>query len=108
MHPVMHMCPRLLSRLVVPVRLRDFGDSAGYGVIMSEKLTMTIAYDDQDEEGWIVACVLGVPGAISQGQTREEARENVIDALRLTLAPDEAEPAVANGESEHLDLIFAR
>jgi predicted RNase H-like HicB family nuclease len=26
-----------------------------------------------------------VPGAISQGRTREEARENVIDALQLML-----------------------
>lgn len=54
---------------------------------MSVKLTMTVAYDVQDEKGWVVARVLGVPGAISQGRTREEARENVIDALRLMLAP---------------------
>jgi len=39
--------------------------------------------------GWIVARVLEVPGALSQGRTREEARENVLDALRTMLTPDE-------------------
>jgi predicted RNase H-like HicB family nuclease len=53
---------------------------------MSEHLRMTIAYEDPDEQGWIVARILEVPGALSQGRTREEARENVIDALRLMLA----------------------
>ena len=33
--------------------------------------------------------VLEVPGALSQGRTREEARENVLDALRTVLTPDE-------------------
>ena len=35
-----------------------------------------------------VARVVEVPGAISQGRTREEARENVIDALGLLLSSD--------------------
>ena len=55
---------------------------------MSDRLRMTIAYDEPDEDGWIVARVVEVPGAISQGRTRREARENVIDALRLMLSPD--------------------
>jgi predicted RNase H-like HicB family nuclease len=33
-----------------------------------------------------------VPGAVSQGRTRDEARENVIDALRLMLSADDGEP----------------
>lgn len=45
---------------------------------MSEHLQRTIVYDNPDEEGWIVAHVIEVPGALSQGRTREEARENVI------------------------------
>ncbi len=36
-----------------------------------------------------MAQVEEVPGAISQGRTREEARENVIDALRTVLTPDD-------------------
>lgn len=74
---------------------------------MSEHLQMTIAYDEPDDEGWIVARVVEVPGALSQGRTLEEARENVIDALRLMLAPDDDDPAAATGRSEQLDLILA-
>jgi predicted RNase H-like HicB family nuclease len=68
---------------------------------------MPIAYDEPDEEGRIVARVVEVPGALSQGRTREEARENVIDALRLMLAPDDDDPAAAAGRSELLDLTLA-
>jgi predicted RNase H-like HicB family nuclease len=73
---------------------------------VSEKLALTISYDEPDEEGWIVARVLEVPGALSQGRTREEARENVIDALRLMLSPDDGDVGVADGRSELLELTF--
>ena len=73
---------------------------------MNDTLRLTIAYDEPDEQGWIVARVLEVPGAMSQGRTREEAPENVIDALRLTLAPDDDEPSVAAGRSEPLELTL--
>jgi predicted RNase H-like HicB family nuclease len=53
----------------------------------------TISFENPDEQGWIVARVLEVPGAMSQGRTREEARENVLDALRTVLTPDEELPA---------------
>jgi predicted RNase H-like HicB family nuclease len=56
----------------------------------TEKLRLTIFFDEPDDDRWIVARVYGVPGAISQGRTREEARENVIDALRLMLTPEKA------------------
>ena len=74
---------------------------------MSEHLRMTIAYEEPDEEGWIVARIVEVPGALSQGRTREEARENVIDALRLMLSPDDGETGTASDRSEPLDLILA-
>ena len=54
---------------------------------MSDDLRLTIIYE-QDEEGWYVASVPQVPGALSQGRTRAEARANVIDALRLMLRPE--------------------
>ena len=73
---------------------------------MSETLRLTITYDEPDEDGWIVARVLEVPGAISQGRTQEEARENVVDALRLMLAPDEDDANVAAGRSEPLELTL--
>ena len=58
-----------------------------YGVGMSESLRLTIVYEE-GEDGWIVASVPEVPGAHSQGRDRAEARENVLDALRLMLAPE--------------------
>jgi predicted RNase H-like HicB family nuclease len=73
---------------------------------MSETLRLTLTYDEPDEDGWIVARVVEVPGAISQGRTREEARENVLDALRLMLAPDDDDANVAAGRSEPLELTL--
>jgi predicted RNase H-like HicB family nuclease len=73
---------------------------------MSETLRLTITYDEPDEQGWIVARVIEVPGALSQGRTREEARENVLDALRLMLAPDDDDANVAAGRSEPLELTL--
>jgi predicted RNase H-like HicB family nuclease len=84
-------------------------DDPERGVIvfgMTEKLALTISYDEPDEAGWIVARVLEVPGALSQGRTREEARENVIDALRLMLLPDDGDGGVADGRSELLELTL--
>jgi predicted RNase H-like HicB family nuclease len=75
---------------------------------MSETLRLTITYDEPDEDGWIVARVVEVPGAMSQGRTREEARENVLDALRLMLAPDDDDANVAAGRSEPLELTLAK
>mgnify|MGYP006269246505 CR=1 FL=1 len=58
---------------------------------MDERLRLTISYGEPDADGWIVAHVTEVPGAMSQGRTREEAHENVIDALRVMLSPDDDE-----------------
>lgn len=41
---------------------------------------MTIIYEP-GASGWFVATIPEIPGAFSQGKTREEARENVLDAL---------------------------
>ncbi len=51
---------------------------------------LTILYE-QDEDGWWVAQVPEVQGAVSQGRTQEEARVMVMDALALALrsAPGE-------------------
>lgn len=56
---------------------------------IAASIDFTISFDAPDEQGWIVARVLEVPGAMSQGRTREEARENALDALRTVLTPDE-------------------
>ena len=71
-------------------------------------LNLTIVFES-DEDGWIVASIPEVPGAHSQGKTREEARENVIDALHEILALRFGENAsVGNAaDSESLRLVIA-
>jgi predicted RNase H-like HicB family nuclease len=71
-------------------------------MLMSETLQLTIRYED-GEDGWILASIPQVPGALSQGRTRGEARANVLDALRLMLSPEPGE----QGESESLELTLA-
>jgi predicted RNase H-like HicB family nuclease len=75
---------------------------------MTEPLRLTIVYEDAGD-GWILARVPEVPGAVSQGATREEARENVIDALRGILELRFGEHAVTDvpEDSESLELVIA-
>ena len=54
------------------------------------ELDLTILYEDGDD-GWIVASIPAVPGVLSQGRDRDEARENVLDALALMLSPEPVE-----------------
>lgn len=75
---------------------------------MAASVDFTISFDNPDEAGWIVARVLEVPGAVSQGRSREEARENVLDALQTVLTPDEElEGEVAEADREHLRFTAA-
>ncbi|HVT13008.1 MAG TPA: type II toxin-antitoxin system HicB family antitoxin [Fimbriimonadaceae bacterium] len=45
---------------------------------------VTVIYEWSDD-GWWVAEIAEVPGAISQGRTKEEARDNVLEALHELL-----------------------
>ncbi len=74
---------------------------------MSESLQLTIVYE-QGEDGWVVASIPSVPGAQSQGKTRNEARSNVIDALRgiLEIRFGEQAPAATASDSEPLELVI--
>ncbi len=74
---------------------------------MSDSLRVLIVYEP-GEEGWVVASIPQVPGAHSQGRTREEARANVIDALRGILELRLGElPVIAQGaDSEPLELVI--
>jgi predicted RNase H-like HicB family nuclease len=75
---------------------------------MSETLRLTIVYETGDD-GWIVASIPEVPGAHSEGHTREEARENVIDALHGILQLRFGEHALSEpaADSESLQLTIA-
>lgn len=75
---------------------------------MAAAVDFTISFDSPDEQGWIVARILEVPGAMSQGRTRGEARENVLDALQTVLTPDEELAGEAPGsDREHLRFTAA-
>ena len=46
---------------------------------------------DQGEDGYFVAHVPSLKSCWSQGKTREEALENIREAIDLYLEPDESE-----------------
>lgn len=70
---------------------------------MSESLELSIVYGDGGD-GWIVASIPQVPGTHSQGRTREEARANVIDALKVMLAGDDESLGAGQADTETIRL----
>ena len=79
-----------------------------YLVRVSDELHLTIRYEEA-EDGWLTAQVVEIPGAISEGPSREEARANVLDALETLLTPDEELAGGQAGEdSESLTLTVTR
>ncbi len=50
-----------------------------------DRLKLTAVFE-QDDDGWINARVLELPGANTCAKTREEARELLIDAVRELIA----------------------
>ena len=62
--------------------------------------TLTAVFE-QDGEWW-VGSVEALPGALSQGRTLDEARENLREAVRLIIA---ANRAVARRLTEGQDVI---
>lgn len=75
---------------------------------MTAELHLTIIYADAGD-GWTTARVSGVPGAISEGGTRNEARANVLDALETVLTPDEDldGPIADRRDTESVTLIVS-
>jgi len=70
-------------------------------------LNLTVHFEDAGD-GWVTATIPEVPGAISQGRTREEARRNVLDALQTVLTPDDQLRGVpSSDDDELLTLIVA-
>jgi predicted RNase H-like HicB family nuclease len=70
---------------------------------VAAQLGLTIVYEE-GEDGWVIASIPEISGVYSQGRTREEARTNVIDALRLMLSP---EPPDADDERERERLLLS-
>ena len=75
------------------------------GTDKSCTLELTIVHEP-GEDGRVIASIPEVKGVHSQGRTREEARVNMIDALRLMLSPEPGEPGDAR-EREQLRFTIA-
>ncbi len=80
---------------------RDFSDPGMSGLDKKEKKTdedsvkLTAAFKQID--GWWAASIEEIPGVHTQGETLEEARENLRDALEMVL---EANRELAEQENE--------
>jgi predicted RNase H-like HicB family nuclease len=83
-----------------------------YTQLVNDSLNLTIVYEEGND-GWIVVSIPEVPGVLSQGRTREEAREMVLSALSdwLRFYFEEQGPSVkeipAEAERESVHLTFA-
>lgn len=76
---------------------------------MTDTLHLTIVYEQDPDSDWIVVCIPEVPGVHSQGKTREEAREMVLDALAgmLELRAADHEPFGEAIGRESLGIVAA-
>lgn len=76
---------------------------------MTDDLQLTIVYEQDPDSDWIVVSIPEVPGVHSQGKTREEAREMVLDALAgmLELRAADHEPVGESIGRESLGIVAA-
>lgn len=58
----------------------------------------TVVYEEI-EDGWVMARVPELPGAVTQGKNREEAREMIKEAVELLLASYQANAATTAAAS---------
>lgn len=47
-------------------------------------MRFTVAFDRDEDGVWVVECP-AIPGCVSQGHTKEEALENIREAIQLCL-----------------------
>jgi predicted RNase H-like HicB family nuclease len=69
----------------------------------SDPVKLTVVYE-RAEQGWTTATIPALPGTISAGRNRQEARDNVLDALRLMLAT----PPESPGTRGHVEQVEIR
>jgi hypothetical protein len=75
--------------------------------LSADPLRLTIVYE-RDEQGWTTATIPAMPGTISMGRNRREARDNALDALREMLASPVDVPSGAAREEVEVTLELAR
>lgn len=66
-------------------------------------------YYERDEDGVFVATCPSLPGCVSQGHTREEARRNIQEAIELYLESlrEHGDPVPPGVEQELLEIKTA-
>jgi predicted RNase H-like HicB family nuclease len=63
-------------------------------------MRVKVVFEVSDEGGYTVY-VPGLPGCISEGDTVEEARGNILEAIALYLEPDDDPSAIGAIPVEH-------
>ncbi|HEY5343385.1 MAG TPA: type II toxin-antitoxin system HicB family antitoxin [Solirubrobacteraceae bacterium] len=81
---------------------------------MNDAPKLTIVYEQDPDSDWIVVSIPEVPGVLSQGRTRKEAREMILSALNDWLrfyVEDQAGKVLreipADADTEPVHLSFA-
>lgn len=67
-------------------------------------MRITVVLEAQDVGGF-TAYVPSLPGCVSEGETREEAIENIKEAIELYLEPEESELAKREGR-EPVEIVL--
>ena len=78
--------PRIYADEQGSKRATQFGSAVSYNVAMDMTLTAVFEEVPASDGGGFVAYAEELPGAISEGDTLEEARENLRDAVEELLA----------------------
>ena len=65
-----------------------------------------IVLEENEDGRWTVTCPV-LPGCISEGDTKEEARENIKDAIRLYLKAVKKEMHVLKQKGKHVSHMTA-
>lgn len=70
-----------------------------------ERLTVYVSFFQDEDSMWIADC-LSIPGCMSQGHTREEAQDNILDAIRecLVVRHQEGMPLTEPVEVERMEI----
>ena len=75
---------------------------------MATRLTFTPIYEQVDA-GWVQARLAELPAVITAAPSREQAREQLVDALReylLSLGEDRPQELVSDGLQDRLEVVL--
>ena len=67
-------------------------------------MKFTVTIDRDEDSAWIVECP-AIPGCVSQGATKDEALENIKDAIKLCLEVRAERGMALTIESRQVEVI---